>query len=162
MALLDCRQSPQLWRWGEQPVPGGAESRDPRVCKGDHLDPAVLGGRTTPGVAGLFQIVDHRCDVVTTPVSVTVRESRAYIVTAADSGKAARLGRSDRVELTPSSIAGAPTGTTVAGRARPLDRSAARALGLLRPTRAVFWSWLLYRVRGHRMTFFEITPRRDQ
>jgi PPOX class probable F420-dependent enzyme len=100
---------------------------------------------------------------VTTPVSVTVRESRrAYIVTAADSGKAARLGRSDRVELTPSSIAGAPTGTTVAGRARPLDRSAARALGLLRPTRAVFWSWLLYRVRGHRMTFFEITPRRDQ
>lgn len=96
---------------------------------------------------------------VTTPVSVTVRGNRAYIVTATDSGKAARLGRSDRVELTPSSIAGAPTGTTVAGRARPLDRSATRALGLLRPTRAVFWSWLLYRVRGHRMTFFEITPR---
>ena len=93
------------------------------------------------------------------PVSVTVRGNRAYIVTATDSGKAARLGRSDRVELTPSSIAGAPTGTTVAGRARPLDRSATRALGLLRPTRAVFWSWLLYRVRGHRMTFFEITPR---
>ena len=99
---------------------------------------------------------------VTTPVSVTVRGSRAYVVTAADSGKAVRLGRSDRVELTPSSIAGAPTGTTVAGRARPLDRSAARALGLLRPTGPVFWSWLLYRVRGHRMTFFEITPRRDQ
>ncbi len=124
----------------------------------DQVEDATLAGlaRSATVLLTTFRTSGR---AVTTPVSVTVRGNRAYIVTATDSGKAARLGRSDRVELTPSSIAGAPTGTTVAGRARPLDRSATRALGLLRPTRAVFWSWLLYRVRGHRMTFFEITPR---
>ena len=124
----------------------------------DQVEDATLAGlaRSATVLLTTFRTSGR---AVTTPVSVTVRGNRAYIVTATDSGKAARLGRSDRVELTPSSIAGAPTGTTVAGRARPLDRSATRALGLLRPTRAVFWSWLLYRVRGHRMTFFEITAR---
>ena len=124
----------------------------------DQVEDATLAGlaRSATVLLTTFRTSGR---AVTTPVSVTVRGNRAYIVTATDSGKAARLGRSDRVELTPSSIAGAPTGTTVAGRARPLDRSATRALGLLRPTRAVFWSWLLYRVRGHHMTFFEITPR---
>ena len=124
----------------------------------DQVEDATLAGlaRSATVLLTTFRTSGR---AVTTPVSVTVRGNRAYIVTATDSGKAARLGRSDRVDLTPSSIAGAPTGTTVAGRARPLDRSATRALGLLRPTRAVFWSWLLYRVRGHRMTFFEITPR---
>lgn len=97
---------------------------------------------------------------VTTPVSVTVRDTRAYFVTATGSAKVARLRRENRLELTPSTVAGVPTGPTVAGHARPLDRSAARALGLLRPTSALFWSWLLYRVRGHRMTFFVITHQR--
>ena len=124
----------------------------------DQVEDATLAGLARSATV-LLTTFRTSGQAVTTPVSVTVRGNRAYIVTATDSGKAARLGRSDRVELTPSSIAGAPTGTTVAGRARPLDRSARRALGLLRPTRAVFWSWLLYRVRGHRMTFFEITPR---
>lgn len=124
----------------------------------DQVEDATLAGLARSATV-LLTTFRTSGQAVTTPVSVTVRGNRAYIVTATDSGKAARLGRSDRVELTPSSIAGAPTGTTVAGRARPLDRSATRALGLLRPTRAVFWSWLLYRVRGHRMTFFEITPR---
>ena len=124
----------------------------------DQVEDAKLAGLARSATV-LLTTFRTSGQAVTTPVSVTVRGNRAYIVTATDSGKAARLGRSDRVELTPSSIAGAPTGTTVAGRARPLDRSATRALGLLRPTRAVFWSWLLYRVRGHRMTFFEITPR---
>jgi uncharacterized protein len=127
----------------------------------DQVEDATFAGLARSGTV-LLTTFRTSGRAVTTPVSVTIRGSRAYIVTAADSGKAARLGRSDRVELTPSNIAGAPTGTTVAGRARPLDRSAARALGLLRPTAAVFWSWLLYRVRGHRMRFFEITPRHDQ
>lgn len=100
-------------------------------------------------------------DAVTTPVSVAVRGPRAYFVTSADSGKAARLRRTDRVQLTPSTMAGSPIGPTVTGQARALHRPAARTLGLLRPTGTLFWSWLLYRVRGHRMTFFEVTPGRD-
>ena len=54
---------------------------------------------------------------LTSPVSLAVREGRAYFVTAADSGKAKRLAHTDRVELAPSTTAGKPLGGTVAGRA---------------------------------------------
>jgi PPOX class probable F420-dependent enzyme len=95
---------------------------------------------------------------VPTPVSVVLRGRRAYFVTAARSGKARRLAGCERVELTPCTVTGDPLGPTVGGRARPVGRTAARALGLLRPSEPLFWSWLLYRLRGHDMRFFEIDP----
>lgn len=95
-------------------------------------------------------------EAVSTPVSLALREGRAYFVTAAGSGKARRLARCDRVDLTPCTVTGAPLGSTVAGRARPLERAAARARGLLRPTGSLFWSWLLYRLRGRSMRFYEV------
>jgi hypothetical protein len=46
----------------------------------------------------------------------------------------------------------------VTGRARPVTGAVRRRLSrtLLRPTRALFWSWLLYRVRGHAMVLYEV------
>lgn len=95
---------------------------------------------------------------VSTPVSLALRGGRAYFVTAAGSGKARRLARCERVDLTPCTVTGAPVGMTVAGRARPLEGAEARARGLLRPTGPLFWSWLLYRLRGHSMRFYEVDP----
>jgi PPOX class probable F420-dependent enzyme len=98
-------------------------------------------------------------EAVSTPVSVALRSGRAYFVTAAGSGKTRRLARCERVDLTPCTVTGAPMGNiTVAGRGRPLEGAAARALGLLRPTGPLFWSWLLYRLRGHSMRFYEVHP----
>lgn len=95
---------------------------------------------------------------VSTPVSLVLRGDRAYFVTAAGSGKAKRLARSGQVALAPCTVSGAPLGTSVPGRAVPIEAAAARAAGLLRPSGSLFWSWLRYRLRGHRMQFFEVHP----
>ncbi len=97
-------------------------------------------------------------EAVSTPVSLVLRGDRAYFVTAAGSGKARRLAHCERVDLAPCTVTGAPVGRTVAGRARPLEGAAARARGLLRPTGSLFWSWLLYRLQGHSMRFYEVDP----
>ncbi|MGH8777074.1 MAG: PPOX class F420-dependent oxidoreductase [Jiangellaceae bacterium] len=93
---------------------------------------------------------------VATPVSIAVGGGRAYFVTAADSGKARRLARRDLVGLAPCTVGGAPLGCTVAGRARLVDGAASGRRILARPTGPLFWSWLLYRLRGHSMRLYEV------
>jgi PPOX class probable F420-dependent enzyme len=96
---------------------------------------------------------------VTSPVSLAVKEGRAYFVTAADSGKAKRLAHTDRVELAPCTAAGKPLGGTVTGRAREITGGARPAFrGVMRPTGPLFWSWVLYRIRRHDMSLYEVVP----
>ena len=96
---------------------------------------------------------------VTSPVSLAVKDGRAYFVTAADSGKAKRLARTDRVEVTPCTTAGKPLGGTVAGSARAVIGGARPAFrGVMRPTGPLFWSWVLYRIRRHDMSLYEVVP----
>ena len=94
---------------------------------------------------------------VSAPVSVAVHGGRAYFVTAIDSGKARRLARCDRVMLAPCTVGGTPLGGSVVGRARRLatGRRVFRHQAL-RPRSPVFWSWLLYRLRGHTMALYEV------
>ena len=94
-----------------------------------------------------------------TPVSIAVAAERAYFVTPADSGKAKRLAGCNRVQPAPCTVGGTPLGEAVDGRARLLDGAARRrARGLLWPTGPLFWSWLLYRLRGHTMNLYEVAP----
>jgi uncharacterized protein len=96
---------------------------------------------------------------VTSPVSLSVSAGRAYFVTAADSGKAKRLAHTERIELTPCTAAGKPLGGSVTGRAREITGGAGPALrGVMRPTGPLFWSWMLYRVRHHQMSVYEVVP----
>lgn len=97
-------------------------------------------------------------EAVTTPVSLAVDSGPAYFVTAADSGKAKRLARCDQVVPTPCTVGGTPIAAGIGGRVRLMTDSAPRKWWLLRPTRALFWSWLLYRLRGHSMRLYEVTP----
>jgi uncharacterized protein len=98
-------------------------------------------------------------EVVRTPVSVALDGGRAYFVTAADSGKAKRLARNPTVTLTPCTARGRVLGQTVAGRARLLEGAERRrARRLLRPTTQLFWSFLLYRLRGRAIQVYEVTP----
>ena len=93
------------------------------------------------------------------PVSLAVKEGLAHFVTAADSGKAKRLAHTDRVELTPCTTAGKPLGGTVAGSARAVIGGARPAFrGVMRPTGPLFWSWMLYRIRRHHMSVYEVVP----
>ena len=93
---------------------------------------------------------------VATPVSITLDTGSAYFVTAADSGKARRLARDDRVTLAPCTVGGAALGPGVGGRARPVADAAHRRRLLLRPTSAVLWSLLLYRLQGKTMHLYEV------
>lgn len=130
-----------------------------RWVKYKHMDETVeVGALAALSVSNTALLTTFRANrqPVSTPVSVALRGGSAYFVTSADSGKAKRLARNDRVELTPCTVSGAPIGITVGGRAHPLEDAAARAHGLLRPTGPLFWSWLLYRLRGRRMRFFEV------
>ena len=96
---------------------------------------------------------------VATPVSVALHEGLAYFVTAADSGKARRLGRRADVTLAPCTLRGEPLGPAVAGSARPVPGSSPWRSSLLRPMGGLFGSWLMYRLRGHRMVLFEVDLR---
>lgn len=94
-----------------------------------------------------------------TPVSIALDAGRAYFVTSAGSGKAARLARCDRVLVAPCTVGGTPLGDSVAGRARLLGGAERRRVRwLLRPTGPLFWSYLLYRMRGHTMHLYEVVP----
>lgn len=97
-------------------------------------------------------------DPVSTPVSIALHADSAYFVTAASSGKALRLARCNRVSLAPCTVSGVPTGATVAGHARLVEDAARRRVRrLLRPAGPLFWSYLLYRVRGNTMHLYEVT-----
>ena len=93
---------------------------------------------------------------VATPVSITLDAGVAYFVTAADGGKARRLARDDRVTLAPCTVGGTPLGPGVGGRARLVADATRRRRVLLRPTSAVLWSLLLYRLQGKTMHLYEV------
>jgi uncharacterized protein len=87
---------------------------------------------------------------VGTPLSIAVAN-----------GKARRLAENPEVTLAPCTVSGKVTGETVAGRARLLDPEGRRraAKGLLKPTRGLFWSLVMYRLlHGRKMVLFEVVP----
>ena len=101
----------------------------------------------------------RRGGAVSTPVSIALGGGRAYFVTAADSGKAKRLARDTSVTLAPCTVSGKVLGQTVRGRARLLvGDERQRARRRLRPTTSLFWSFVLYRVQGKTMNFYEVVP----
>jgi len=69
------------------------------------------------------QLVSFRRDgtPVPTPLSVAVDGDRGYFRTYENAGKTKRLRNDDRVELTPSTTRGTPTGAPVPARARRLE-----------------------------------------
>ena len=96
---------------------------------------------------------------VSTPVSIALVGDRVYFVTAADSGKAKRLAREPSVTLAPCTTTGKVLGASVRGRARLLGREERRRLRrLVRPTGPVFWTLILYRLRGRTMHLYEVVP----
>jgi uncharacterized protein len=96
-------------------------------------------------------------DGVSTPVSIALDADRAYFVTAADSGKAKRLARMTEVTLAPCTASGKVLGKTVSGRARLLQGAQRRQVRrLLLPTRPLFWSFMMYRLRGKTMNLYEV------
>jgi hypothetical protein len=61
----------------------------------------------------------------------------------------------------PCTTGGTATGPAITGRARPLDEAERlQRRRLLRPTRTLFWSYLLYRLQRKTMRRYEITPTR--
>jgi uncharacterized protein len=96
---------------------------------------------------------------VSSPVSIALNGDRAYFVTAIDSGKAKRLANNPAVTLAPCTVGGTLLGEAVGGEARPLDGPGRRRF--LRPTGTLFWSYLLYRVRGKTMRVYEVVPAAD-
>ena len=96
---------------------------------------------------------------VSTPVSIALVGERAYFITAADSGKAKRLARDPSLTLAPCTTTGEVLGETVRGRARLLGREERRQLRrLVRPTGPLFWTLILYRLRGKTMNLYEVVP----
>lgn len=94
---------------------------------------------------------------VSTPVSIAVEQGRAYFITANTSGKAKRLACCAKVSLAPCTVRGIPLGEPVCGQAWLLQGVARRRVRrLLRPTGALFWSNLLYRLRGNTMHLYEV------
>jgi PPOX class probable F420-dependent enzyme len=121
--------------------------------------PAPLAAAST----GLLTTFRRSGQPVATPVSITIDSDHVYFVTAVDSGKAKRLASNDAVTLAPCTTTGTVTGPTVAGHARPLDAADRRQhRRVLRPIRPLFWSYLLYRLRGKRMHVYEVTPTPDR
>lgn len=106
---------------------------------------------------GLLTTFRRSGQPVATPVSITVDGDRVYFVTAVDSGKAKRLAANGEVTLAPCTTTGTVTGPTVTGHARPLDAADLRQRRrLLRPTRPLLWSYLLYRLQGKAMRLYEV------
>ena len=78
-------------------------------------------------------------------------------VSSASSGKAGRLAVRPDVTLAPATVRGQATGPARSGHVTLLDRTADRGVyRLLRPGGPLFWSHLLYRIRGHRMHLYKI------
>ena len=101
---------------------------------------------------------------VVTPVSIAVSTGGAYFVTSASSGKARRLTIRPDVTLAPSTVRGTPTGPATHGKAHRLSDDERRfARRLLLPGGPLFWSYLLYRIRGHHMHVYEVRfPRTNE
>jgi len=98
-------------------------------------------------------------EAVPTPVSIALDDDHAYFVTAADSGKAKRLARNPSVTLAPCTTSGKVLGAAVSGQARRLEGdNRTRRRRLLGPTGPLFWSLLLYRLRGKTMHLYEVAP----
>ena len=94
---------------------------------------------------------------VVTPVSIAVSTGGAYFVTSASSGKARRLTIRPDVTLAPSTVRGTATGPATHGKAHRLSDDERRfARRLLLPGGPLFWSYVLYRVRGHHMHVYEV------
>lgn len=119
---------------------------------------ALLSELTTAGT-GMLTTFRRSGQGVPTPVSIAVDGDHVYFATASDSGKAKRLASDDAVTLAPCTPSGKVTGRAVVGRARtyePAHRS--QRWRLLRPTRSIVWSLLLYRMRGKKVRLYEVTP----
>ena len=106
---------------------------------------------------GLLTTYRRNGEPVATPVSIAVRAGGIYFVTPATSGKARRLSALADVTLAPSTVQGRPTGPTISGQAHLLDDAGRRRVRrLLQPGGPLLWSYLLYRIRGHRMRVYEV------
>ena len=87
-----------------------------------------------------------------------MRAGRVYFVTPASSGKARRLTVRAEVTVAPCTFRGVPTGPEVGGRAHLLDAAGRRSVRrLLQPAGPLFWSYLLYRMRGNHMNVYGVT-----
>ena len=95
---------------------------------------------------------------VATPVSVALTAGRAYFVTAATSGKAKRIANCSTVTLSPCTVSGTPLGATVTAQAHLLECPARRHVRRVLRTGPLFWSFLLYRLRGNAMNLYEVVP----
>jgi PPOX class probable F420-dependent enzyme len=106
---------------------------------------------------GLLTTYRRTGEPVATPVSIAVSDEGLFFVSSTTSGKARRLqGRAD-VTLAPSTVAGRPTGPASSGQAHLLDEAGRRRVRrLLQPGGPLFWSYLLYRIRGHRLNLYEV------
>lgn len=106
---------------------------------------------------GLLTTFRRNGEPVATPVSVGVRKGGVYFVTSATSGKARRLAVRPDLTLSPSTVRGTVTGPAIHGQAHLLSHNRRRtARRLVQPGGALFWSYLLYRIRGHRMQVYEV------
>ena len=114
------------------------------------------GSSKDPGV-GLLTTYRRSGEPVATPVSIAARAGDLYFVTPVTSGKVRRLSARADVTLAPSTVQGRPTGPTISGKAHPLDEAGRRRVRrLLQPGGPLFWSYLLYRIRGHQMRVYEV------
>jgi PPOX class probable F420-dependent enzyme len=96
---------------------------------------------------------------VSTPLSILIKADRVYFVTATDSGKAKRMAANPAVTLAACTVNGKVLAPPVPGQARLLTAEQQRRTGLLRrPTTALFWSYLQFRVRGKTMRIYEVQP----
>lgn len=106
---------------------------------------------------GLLTTYRRNGQPVATPVSIAIRAGVVYFVSSATSGKAGRLAARADVTVAPSTVSGRPTGPAISGQAHLLTGPGRRrARRLLQPGGPLFWSYLLYRVRRHRMLVYEI------
>ena len=106
---------------------------------------------------GLLTTYRRSGEPVATPVSIAVRDGGVFFVTSATSGKARRLAVRPDVTLAPSTVSGRATRPSTAGRAQLLSQAGRRhARRLLQPGGPLFWSYLTYRIRGHRMQVYEV------
>ncbi len=124
-------------------------------------DPAAGFGPLSSSRTALLTTYRRGGEAVGTPLSIAVAGGKAYFVTAGDSGKARRLAHTDRVTLAPCTLGGKVTGEAVEGRARrlPPDERRRAAKGLLKPTKGLFWSLVVYRLyHGKKMELYEVVP----
>ncbi|MGH3978338.1 MAG: PPOX class F420-dependent oxidoreductase [Pseudonocardiaceae bacterium] len=135
--------------------------RDSHRCPGG---PARTSGEPFASLAvsstALLTTYRRNGDPVPTPVSIVLDGGRAYFVSAVDSGKAKRLVRNPHVTLAPCTTNGEVLGEPVGARVRLLEGAERRQVRRLlrRPTTAMFWSYVGYRLGGKTMNLYEGVP----